>query len=78
MPGQHRQRRYQRFDPSTAWMVRGSDPAAGTSPDPLSSRTVRRRRGGPVRALLRGMLPWLLPLLVLAALPRILSMLAGH
>jgi hypothetical protein len=24
------------------------------------------------------MLPWLLPLLVLAALPRILSMLAGH
>jgi hypothetical protein len=97
MPGQRRQRRYQRFDPSTAWMARGSDPAAGTSPDPLSSRTVRRRRGGParallllpflsfrrvlagyVRALLRAMLPWLLPLLVLAALPRILSMLAGH
>jgi hypothetical protein len=59
-------------------MARGSDPAAGTSPDPLSSRTVRRRRGRPVRALLRAMLPWLLPLLVLAALPRILSMLAGH
>ena len=38
----------------------------------------RQRRGGPVRALLRAMLPWLLPLLVLAALPRILSMLAGH
>jgi hypothetical protein len=34
----------------------------------------RQRRGGPVRALL----PWLLPLLVLPALPRMLSMPAGH
>jgi hypothetical protein len=120
-------------------MARGSDPAAGTSPDPLSaapslagrrsaahqtarsnsrtrratagpspaavrqqararhSRTVRRRRRRPVRALLllpflpfrrvlvayvrallRALLPWLLPLAVLAALPHILSMLAGH
>jgi hypothetical protein len=136
MPGQRNQRRYQRFDPSTAWMARGSDPAAGTSPDPPSpapsqaghrsaadhtarsnrrarraaaapppasvrpqartrhSRTVRRRRRGPVRALLllpfrrvlvgyvrallRALLPWLLPLAALAALPYILSMLAGH
>jgi len=38
----------------------------------------RQRRGGPVRALLRAMLPWLPPLLVLAALPRNLSMPAGH
>jgi hypothetical protein len=82
-------------------MARGSDPAAGTSPDRYSarrpSRTVhRRRRGlvrallmlpflpfrrvlsGYVRALLRAVLPWLLPLALLAALPRIVSMLAGH
>jgi hypothetical protein len=31
-----------------------------------------------VRALLRAVLPWLLPLALLAALPRIVSMLAGH
>jgi hypothetical protein len=100
MPGQRNQRRYQRYDPSSGWMVRGSDPAAGTSPDRYSARprrTVRRRRRGPVhallmlpflpfrlvlsgyvRALLRAVLPWLLPLVLLAALPRIVSMLAGH
>jgi hypothetical protein len=31
-----------------------------------------------VRELLRALLPWLLPLVLLAALPRILSLLGGH
>jgi hypothetical protein len=31
-----------------------------------------------VRELLRAVLPWLLPLALLASLPRILSMLGGH
>jgi hypothetical protein len=31
-----------------------------------------------VRALLRALFPWLLPLALLAALPRILSLLGGH
>src|SRR6266540_6149747 len=138
MPGRPDPRRYQRFDPSTAWMARGSDPAAGPSPDPLSpapslasrsaahrsarsdrsmstrrpapaptpvlapdrpararrGRTTRRRRRRPirhllflpfrrvlvsyVRELLRALLPWLLPLALLAALPRILALLGGH
>jgi hypothetical protein len=38
----------------------------------------RRVLSGYVRALLRAVLPWLLPLALLAALPRIVSMLAGH
>ena len=142
MPGQHDRRRRQRIDPSTAWTARGSDPAAGPSPDPLSpgpslagrsaahrgarsdrstdrrrhpapaptlapgrpgrarrGQTARRRRHRPVRhrpvrhllflpfrrilfsyvrALLRALLPWLLPLALLAALPRILSLLGGN
>src|SRR6266511_2740908 len=119
MPGRPDPRRYQRFDPSTAWMARGSDPAAHRSarPDrPTSTRrparpptpvlapsqrararhgrTVRRRRRRPVRhllflpfrrvlvnyvrALIRALLPWLLPLALLAALPRILALLGGH
>ncbi|HZD38477.1 MAG TPA: hypothetical protein VE664_07540 [Actinomycetes bacterium] len=57
-------------------------------------RAVRRRRGrrvgrllflpfrrvlvSYVRALLRAVLPWLLPLALLAALPRILALLGGH
>jgi hypothetical protein len=57
-------------------------------------RTVRRRRRRPVRhllflpfrrvlvnyvrALIRALLPWLLPLALLAALPRILALLGGH
>ena len=31
-----------------------------------------------VRALLRALLPWLLPLALLAALPHILALLGGH
>lgn len=62
MPGQRRQRR---GGPVRALLL-------------LPFLPFRRVLAGYVRALLRAMLPWLLPLLVLAALPRILSMLAGH
>jgi hypothetical protein len=138
MPGHRDRRRHQRTDPSTWWTARGSDPAAGPSPDPLTpapplargsaahrtarsnrststrrpapapppvlvrgkaararrGRAVRRRRGrrvgrllflpfrrvlvSYVRALLRALLPWLLPLALLAALPHILALLGGH
>ncbi len=59
-----------------------------------SGRTARRRRVRPVRRalffpfrrlivtyvreLLRALLPWLLPLALLASLPRIMSLLGGH
>lgn len=73
MPGRRSQRRYQRYDPSTAWMARGSDPAAGTSPDRFSARPrrpVRRQRRGPLRTLL--MLPLLPFKLVLSGYVRAL------
>jgi hypothetical protein len=62
MPGQRRQRR---GGPVRALLL-------------LLFLPFRRVLTGYVRALLRAVLPWLLPLLVLAALPRILSMLLGH
>jgi hypothetical protein len=69
-------------------------PAPGRPTRARHGRTARRRRRRPVRhllflpfrrvlvsyvrELLRALLPWLLPLALLAALPRILSLLGGH
>jgi hypothetical protein len=93
MPGQRNRRSYQRLDPPTA-PAPARVLAPGRPARARRGRTVRRRRrrsvgyllflpfrwvlGSFVRELLRALLPWLLPLALLAALPLILSLLGDH